>query len=70
MTFMSPYAWLMVGFVLVAGALVRYFYNQRHAGNGNKWWAWAVAALCVLIAIWLSMLSNPTGRERLGLPAP
>ncbi len=69
MTFMSPYAWLMVGFVLVAGALVRYFYNQRHAGNGNKWWAWAVAALCVLIAIWLSMLSNPTGRERLGLPA-
>ncbi|MCC0004205.1 MAG: urate hydroxylase PuuD [Methylobacteriaceae bacterium] len=69
MTFMSPYAWLMVGFILIAGALVRYFYNQRHAGKGDKWWAWAVAALCVVIAIWLSMLSNPAGRQKLGMPA-
>lgn len=69
MTFMSPYAWAMVGFVLIAGALVRYFYNQRHAGKGDKWWAWVVAAACVAIAIWLSMLSNPAGRQKLGLPA-
>ena len=53
----------------VAGALVRYFYNQRHAGKGDKWWAWAVAALCVAVAIWLSMLSNPAGRQKLGMPA-
>jgi uncharacterized membrane protein len=69
MTFMSPYAWVMVGFVLVAGALVRFFYNQRHAGKGNKWWAWAVAALCILVVIFLSMLASPAGRERLGMPA-
>ncbi|MCB1540693.1 MAG: urate hydroxylase PuuD [Rhodoblastus sp.] len=69
MTFMSPYAWLMVGFVLISGALVRYFYNQRHAGKGDKWWAWAAAAVCIAIAIWLTMLSNPAGRQKLGLPA-
>lgn len=68
MTFMSPYAWLMVGFILIAGALVRFFYNQRHAGKGDKWWAWGVAAGCVAVAIWLSMLSNPAGRQKLGMP--
>jgi len=68
MTFMSPYAWLMVGFILIAGAHVRFFYNQRHAGKGDKWWAWGVAAVSILIAVWLSMLSNPAGRQKLGLP--
>jgi uncharacterized membrane protein len=69
MTFMSPYAWVIVGFVLVAGASVRHFYNERHAGNGNAWWAWALAAVCVGAAIYVSMLSNPAGREKLGLKA-
>jgi uncharacterized membrane protein len=69
LTFMSPYAWVMVGFVLVAGALVRHFYNERHAGRGNQWWAWGVAAVCMAVVIWLSMLSNPTGRQALGLKA-
>ena len=71
MTFMSPYAWLMVGFVLIAGALVRYFYNQRHAGKGDKWWAWIVVALCIAAAIFISMQTNPLGRQKLGLaPLP
>ena len=69
MTFSSPHAWIMVGFILVAGALVRHFYNERHAGRGNPWWTWAVAAVCVAIAIWITMLSNPLGRDRLGLDA-
>jgi uncharacterized membrane protein len=69
LTFMSPYAWIMVGFVLVAGALVRHFYNERHAGRGNQWWAWGVAALCMAVVIWLSMLTNPIGRQALGLKA-
>jgi mono/diheme cytochrome c family protein len=60
---------LLVGFVLIAGAHVRYFYNQRHAGKGDKWWAWGVAAVSILVAVWLSMLSNPLGRQKLGMPA-
>ena len=69
LTFTSPYAWVMVGFVLISGALVRHFYNERHAGRGDKWWAWGVAAASILAAVYISMLSNPTGRERLGLKA-
>jgi uncharacterized membrane protein len=69
LTFTSPYAWVMVGLVLVAGAAVRYFYNERHAGRGNKWWTWALAAACVLGTIAISAVTNPLGRERLGLKA-
>ena len=67
LTFTSPYAWVMVGFVLVAGAAVRHFYNERHAGRGNLWWTWGLATACMIAAVWLSMVSNPTGREKLGL---
>jgi uncharacterized membrane protein len=69
LTFTSPHAWIMVGCVLVAGAVVRHFYNERHAGRGDPWWTWGVAAIAILVAVWLSMLSNPAGRERLGLKA-
>jgi uncharacterized membrane protein len=67
LTFTSPYAWVMIAFVLVAGAAVRHFYNERHAGRGNLWWTWGLAAVCMLAVVGLSMLSNPLGRERLGL---
>lgn len=69
LVFMSPYAWIMVGLVLVAGAVVRHFYNERHAGRGDLWWTWGLAAACMLIVVWLSMLSHAAGRERLGLKA-
>jgi uncharacterized membrane protein len=69
LTFTSPYAWAMVGCVLVAGASVRHFYNERHAGRGNLWWTWALAAVAMLAAIGVSALTNPLGRERLGLKA-
>jgi uncharacterized membrane protein len=69
LTFTSPYAWVMVGFVLITGAAVRHFYNERHAGRGDKWWTWGVAVVCMLAVVGISMLSNPAGRERLGLKA-
>lgn len=73
MTFASPYAWVIVGLVLIAGALVRYFYNERHSGRGNPWWAWGVATLAILLTIWITIVTTPATRQQLGwkaLPAP
>jgi uncharacterized membrane protein len=70
LTFSTPYAFVIVGLVLVAGAVIRHFYNTRHAGLGDPWWAWLVAALCVWSALWISSASSPLGRERLGLADP
>ncbi|MGL4727337.1 MAG: urate hydroxylase PuuD [Bosea sp. (in: a-proteobacteria)] len=67
MVWSSAYSWVIVALVLVAGAVIRVFYNQRHAGKGNAWWCWAVAALALWLALWISMAASPLGRERLGL---
>ena len=67
LTYSTPYAFVIVGLVLVAGAVGRHFYNSRHAGLGDPWWAWLVAAVCLWSALWISSASAPIGRERLGL---
>jgi uncharacterized membrane protein len=60
-----PLAWssrwspAIVGLIVIAGAVVRHFYNSRHAGRGSPWWTWGVAAACVALAIWLSVIGKP-----------
>lgn len=68
LTYSSPYAYVIVGLILIAGALVRVFYNERHAGHGDKLWCWFIAFACVFAALWISMASSPGGRDILGLP--
>ena len=63
----TPFAFVIVGLILVAGAMIRHFYNIRHHAGGNPWWTWGVAALCIILAGVISMTSSPSGRERLGL---
>jgi uncharacterized membrane protein len=71
LTYATPYAFVIVALVLVAGSVIRHFYNTRHAGHGDPWWAWAVAAICIWLAVWISMSSSPGAREKLGLaPLP
>jgi uncharacterized membrane protein len=67
LTSSTPYAWLLVGCITVAGALVRVFYNLRHAGKGDQWWTWIVAAIMILAAMLISLTSSPIGRAALGL---
>ncbi|MBM3525168.1 MAG: urate hydroxylase PuuD [Alphaproteobacteria bacterium] len=67
LTYSTPHTWIIVALVLVAGGVVRHFYNERHAGRGDPWWTWIAAAVCVGVAIVISMLGSPTGRAKLGL---
>jgi uncharacterized membrane protein len=67
MVYGTPYAFVIVGLVLISGALIRHFYNARHAGHGNPWWTWGVAAMAMLVALAISLVSTPAGREQLGL---
>lgn len=60
-----PLAWssrwspAIVGLVVIAGAVVRHFYNSRHAGHGSPWWTWGVAVIALGVAIWLSIVGKP-----------
>jgi uncharacterized membrane protein len=74
LTYASGYGWAIAALVLIAGGVIRHFYNERHAGRGDLWWTWLVAAVCVLMMIWISQTATPGGRAALGLapkePAP
>jgi uncharacterized membrane protein len=52
--FATRYNWIIVAIILALGPLIRHFYNARHAGLGNPWWTWIVAAAGMLLIAWLS----------------
>lgn len=59
---------LLVALIIVAGALIRHFFNVRHGDHAKSpWWCWAVAILALWCAFWVAMSSSPGGREQLGL---
>ncbi|EIM28197.1 urate hydroxylase PuuD [Microvirga lotononidis] len=55
----SRYSVAIIGMIVIAGAAIRHFFNSQHAGKGSPWWTWALAALCIWAAIWLSILGKP-----------
>jgi uncharacterized membrane protein len=66
LTYSTPYAWAIVALVLVTGTVIRHYYNVTHAHQGNPWWAWPVAAVCIVIAAWISAKTAPGAHEILG----
>jgi uncharacterized membrane protein len=71
----------VVALTLIAGALVRVFYNRRHAGfdrpaHGNPWWAWgatwggAAAAVALAAAITIGLGPADPAAERPAARAP
>ena len=59
---------VLTALVIVAGAIIRHFYNIRHGDHARSpWWAWAVAAAAMAAAFVLTLSATPGGREKLGL---
>ena len=56
----SAYAPLIVACVIVAGALVRHFFNTMHADQGYVWWTWGGAAAAMALAAFLSVAGRPS----------
>ena len=54
--------------IIVAGAMVRYFYNVWHLDHDRApWWAWAAAAVAVLCAFGVATTASPGMRSLMGL---
>jgi len=57
--------------VIVAGALIRYFYNNFHADHARPpWWAWLAAAAALWGAFWIATSGSPGVRDEFGLNPP
>jgi len=67
LTFSTPYAFVIVALVLIGGALIRVYFNMRNAGQGEQWWTWGVALLCLAGAVAISLTSTPLGKQALSL---
>jgi len=65
----SRWNWAILGLIVIAGAVVRHFYNARHAGRGSPWWVWGVAAASLALAVWLSIIGRP-GLEATAAASP
>ena len=55
LAFASRWNWLILAIVLVMGAVIRHFFNQRHKGEASPWWTWAVAMAGMFLIVWLSV---------------
>jgi uncharacterized membrane protein len=65
----SRYGVAIVGLVVLAGAVIRHFFNSQHAGKGSPWWTWAAAAACLAAAAYLSILGKPGNANLADVPA-
>jgi uncharacterized membrane protein len=54
LAFGTRWNWLIVAVVIIVGAVIRHFYNMRHAGRPNPWWTWAIATAGMALVVWLS----------------
>ncbi|KAA2244157.1 urate hydroxylase PuuD [Salinarimonas soli] len=59
LSWQSRYSVAIVGLVLVAGAVIRHFFNSKHASGSTPWWTWGVAAASMALAAYLSVIGKP-----------
>ena len=56
LVYASKFNWLILALILVMGAVIRHFYNERHRGAPSPWWTWAAASVLGLLVIGLSSM--------------
>ncbi|WP_431862030.1 urate hydroxylase PuuD [Azospirillum sp.] len=54
LAFATRYNWVIAAIVLAMGAVIRHFFNSKHAGRPVPWWTWGAAAAGMLAIAWLS----------------
>ena len=57
--FATSYSWVILGLVLIIGAVIRHFFNTKHKGKPAPYWTWAVAAVLSVLAMMLSYAGSP-----------
>ncbi len=65
LAFATRFSWVILGALIIMGAVIRHFYNERHKGNPDPWWTWAVTVALGLFIVWLSTF----GPQERGKPA-
>ena len=57
MTYSHPYGWLILAFIMVAGALIRQFFVLRHRGQTR--WGFILAPVVLLASVFVALMPKP-----------
>ena len=57
--FATEYSWLILGLILIIGALIRHFFNTKHKGLPAPYWTWLVASILTVFSVLLSYAGAP-----------
>lgn len=68
LAFATQWNWIIASLIFLEGAIIRHWFNTRHARKGNPHWTWAAAVVIFLAIAWLSSAPK-LGEEREALPS-
>lgn len=54
LAFATQWNWLIASLIFLEGAIIRHWFNTRHARKGNPHWTWAAAVIIFIVIAWLS----------------
>ena len=59
LAFATRWNWLIASLIFLEGAIIRHWFNTRHAKKGNPHWTWAAAVVIFIVIAWLSSAGKP-----------
>jgi uncharacterized membrane protein len=59
LAFATKWNWLIASLIFLEGAIIRHWFNTRHARKGNPHWTWGAAVVIFLVIAWLSAAGKP-----------
>ena len=54
LAFATQWNWLIASLIFLEGAIIRHWFNTRHARKGNPHWTWLAAVVIFIVIAWLS----------------
>ena len=54
LAFATEWNWVIAALIFLEGAIIRHWFNTRHARKGNPHWTWGAAVVIFLASAWLS----------------
>jgi uncharacterized membrane protein len=54
LAFATQWNWLIASLIFLEGAVIRHWFNSRHARKGSPHWTWAAAVIIFIVIAWLS----------------
>jgi uncharacterized membrane protein len=54
LAFATEWNWIIASLIFLEGAIIRHWFNTRHARKGNPHWTWAAAVGIFILIAWLS----------------